>query len=114
MTDLKKAAQQALEALEDACGDRCNAEYNPCWQREVAETLRTALAEPSRAQQMTEAGYTRRPTLREMAEPLTEEEIDVVLKKAREDAEAGWPYGPNYVFLAIRGVEAAHGIKENT
>jgi len=46
MNDLRTAAQQALEALEDACGDRCNAEYNPCWQREVAETLRAALAEP--------------------------------------------------------------------
>ena len=46
MTDLRTAtlrtaAQQALEALEDACGDRCNAEYN----REVAETLRAALVE---------------------------------------------------------------------
>jgi hypothetical protein len=108
MTTLREAAQQALEALEYACGDRCNAEYNPCWQREVSETLkaalaepepqeiadlrqacqegwryadeldqerkrleealRAALAEPNRAQKLTEAGYTRRPTLRELAE----------------------------------------------
>jgi hypothetical protein len=46
MTSLREAAQAALDALEDACGDRCNAEYNPCWQREVAETLRTALESP--------------------------------------------------------------------
>ena len=45
MSDLRTAAQQALEALEADCGGRCNAEHNPCWQREVAETLRAALAE---------------------------------------------------------------------
>ena len=37
--------EQALDALEAVCGGRCNAEYNPCWQREVAETLRSALAQ---------------------------------------------------------------------
>lgn len=46
MTSLRDAAQQALEALEADCGGRCNAEYNPCWQRQAAETLRAALAEP--------------------------------------------------------------------
>lgn len=45
MNDLRTAAQQALEELEADCGGRCNAEYNPCWQREVAETLRAALAQ---------------------------------------------------------------------
>ena len=45
MTTLRTAAQQALKALEADCGGRCNAEYNPCWQREAAETLRAALAE---------------------------------------------------------------------
>ena len=43
--NLREAAQQALEALDADCGGRCNAEYNPCWQREVAETLRAALAD---------------------------------------------------------------------
>jgi hypothetical protein len=33
---------------------------------------RTALKEPDRAQKMRDAGYTRRPTLREMAEPVQE------------------------------------------
>ena len=36
---------------------------------EAIEALRAALAEPNRAQKMRDAGYTRRPTLREMAEP---------------------------------------------
>lgn len=46
MSDLRKAARQALEALDDACGNRCNAENNPCYQRIVAEVLRAALAQP--------------------------------------------------------------------
>ncbi|MFZ2736657.1 MAG: DUF551 domain-containing protein [Burkholderiaceae bacterium] len=37
--------KQALEALEDACGDRCNAEYNPCFQREAITALRKAISE---------------------------------------------------------------------
>ena len=39
MTD-RELLQQALEALEDACGGRCNAENNPCWQRDIANALR--------------------------------------------------------------------------
>ena len=35
--------KQALEALKDACGGRCNAEYNPCWQQEAAQALRLAI-----------------------------------------------------------------------
>lgn len=35
--------KQALEALEEACGGRCNAEYNPCQQRKAAHALRTAI-----------------------------------------------------------------------
>jgi hypothetical protein len=46
MSDLRKAAQQALEALEEACGNRCNAEYNPCYCRAAADALQTALAQP--------------------------------------------------------------------
>ena len=45
MTNLREAAQMALDALEDACGNRCNREYNPCLQREAAEALRAALAQ---------------------------------------------------------------------
>jgi hypothetical protein len=43
MTTLIEAARQALEALEDACGGRCNAEYNPCFQREAITSLRQAI-----------------------------------------------------------------------
>lgn len=46
MSTLREAAQQALMALEDACGNRCNVENNPCYQRIVAEVLRAALAQP--------------------------------------------------------------------
>ena len=45
MTD-RELMQQALKALEDACGGRCNAENNPCWQRDVANALRERLAQP--------------------------------------------------------------------
>lgn len=36
--------QELLEALEDACGGRCNAENTPCWQRDAADALRERLA----------------------------------------------------------------------
>lgn len=38
--------EQAIEALDADCGGRCNAEYNPCSARTVADALRAALAEP--------------------------------------------------------------------
>ena len=41
----KEALELALEALEDACGERCNAEYNPCFQREAITAIKEALAE---------------------------------------------------------------------
>jgi hypothetical protein len=46
MTD-RELFEEALKALEDACGGRCNAEYNPCWQRDVANALRERLAQPN-------------------------------------------------------------------
>ena len=36
----------ALEALEDACGECCNAEYNPCFQRKAITAIKKALAQP--------------------------------------------------------------------
>jgi hypothetical protein len=63
MTTLREAAQQALEALEKLYLpgelERVNA---------AITALRAALEQPDRAQRMREAGYIRRPTLREMAE----------------------------------------------
>jgi len=38
-----EAMKQALEALEEACGDRCNAEYNPCHARTAITALRQAI-----------------------------------------------------------------------
>jgi hypothetical protein len=38
-----EAMKQALEALEEACGDRCNAEYNPCHARTAIASLRQAI-----------------------------------------------------------------------
>jgi hypothetical protein len=42
----REALRLALEALEDACGNRCNAEYNPCFQRETITTIKQALEQP--------------------------------------------------------------------
>jgi len=76
MTTLREAAQQALEVLEvqaegaeEECGEEtcrdCQA-WRPVW---VAITaLKAVLEQPERAQAMRNAGYTRRPTLREMSE----------------------------------------------
>ena len=38
-----QAMKQALEALEEACGDRCNAEYNPCYARTAITALRQVI-----------------------------------------------------------------------
>ena len=38
--------KQALESLNDTCGNRCNAEYNPCHAREAADAIRKLLNEP--------------------------------------------------------------------
>ena len=64
MTDLRDAARQALEALmwhDETVRTRGD--------DEAIEALRAALEQPTRAQAMRDAGYARRPTLREMAEP---------------------------------------------
>ena len=51
MTD-RELMQQALEALEDACGGRCNAENNPCWQRSVTNALSERLAQPEQEEEL--------------------------------------------------------------
>ena len=33
----------ALKALQDACGNRCNAEYNPCFQRQAITSIEKCL-----------------------------------------------------------------------
>ena len=69
MTTLREAAQQALRALEFVGEDM------PHWaavkRAQAITALRVVLAQqeqPNRAQRMRDAGYARRPTLREMAQ----------------------------------------------
>ena len=77
MTTLREAAQQALEALE---------QDNPGGRSATITALRAALAQPDRAQRMRDAGYTRRPTLREMAEDEQEQEAIAQNLQSRLDA----------------------------
>ncbi len=43
MTPQQKALQDCITALEEACGNRCNAEYNPCYAREAITQAKQAL-----------------------------------------------------------------------
>lgn len=43
------ALKLALEALEEACGKRCNSQYNPCYARTVITAIKEALAQPTSA-----------------------------------------------------------------
>lgn len=65
MSDLRKAAQQALEALEIASRNGSDGlkRYELKELDDTIANLRAALAqpEPTRSQQMRDAGYTRRP-----------------------------------------------------
>ncbi len=88
MTDLKKAAQQALEALEELNG----------WQ---------SLAPPLASQAGRQAAINLRAALEQtVQEPLSDEELD---RLWREPMSADWEHREY-----ARAVEAAHGIKENT
>ncbi len=74
-TELRDAARQALMALDW---------YAECAMvsdkaADAASALRAALEQPERAQAMRDAGYTRRPTLREMAEPKQPEQEPVAI-----------------------------------
>ena len=46
----KEVLKLALEALEDACGECCNSEYNPCFQRKAITAIKKALAQPEQCQ----------------------------------------------------------------
>ena len=97
---LRAAAQQALDS------------DHPDIQLRAAITLRAALAqpEPTRSQQMRDAGYTRR--LRQLPEedeqkqperkPLTDEEIVKICMDC-------WRVTPSDIYFA-RAIERAHGI----
>lgn len=46
VTLTRESAQDAVDALKHACNGRCNAEYNPCWQRVAADSLQSAIEAP--------------------------------------------------------------------
>jgi len=71
VSDLRTAAQQALEVL-----IRASSYYDTYAE---IDALRAALEQPERAQAMRDAGYTRKPTLREMAEPEQPEQEPVAI-----------------------------------
>jgi hypothetical protein len=64
-----EAMKQWLEALEEACGDRCNAEYNPCHARTAIASLRQAIkqAEKQQAREPKKWVYVECPLCGEMA-----------------------------------------------
>jgi hypothetical protein len=101
MSDLRKAAQQALEALEWALY------YNKVWKCAAAlEALRPALAQPDTEMPKTLCG----PNLEEVLnaagfykrEPLTEDEIDGMA--------INYDGLPNSFLELARAIEKAHGI----
>ena len=51
--------KEVREALDDACGGRCNAEYNPCWQRQAIDQLDALIAATEKADQLYEARFKR-------------------------------------------------------
>ena len=88
MSDLRDAARQALEALEELNG----------WQ---------SLAPPVASQVGRHAAINLRAELAEpVQEPLSNEELD---RLWREPMSADWEH-----WEYARAIEAAHGIKENT
>jgi hypothetical protein len=113
MTTLIEAARQALEALEDACGGRCNAEYNPCFQREAITSLRQAIEQAHKHEPVidksaairiaTVLGWT------PPRQPLLDEQIKQIWLNGKD-------HGDDWldVQAIARAIEAAHGIKENT
>ena len=87
-----EAMKQALEALEEACGNRCNAEYNPCYARTAITSLRQAIANEAldkKAENAKELGLDYEPVQAEKQEPAAWQDtrktwVDVPLKKCFE------------------------------
>lgn len=118
---------QARDALLSACGGRCNAEYNPCEAREVADALTAAIDAPGPepvgyAVRQSDGDYdgcvirrgdfyashgipvfTHPPAVRE---PLTDAEIDAAWRSV--DYQASYD---QFRLDVGRAIEAAHGIK---
>jgi hypothetical protein len=119
-----EALDLAQKALEDACGNRCNAEYNPCFQREAITAIKAAkeakdepvavvsgyyggqcVVQPLNPARIFNSGtvfYTTPP----QRKPLTDEEIGDEFVRF----QVGGMFTP--FLYAVRAIEAAHGIKE--
>lgn len=99
--DAIAALKAALEQPEQDCAE-CNR-----WQRavleqgEVIEQLKAALEQPERAQRMREAGYIRRPTLREMAALEQPEQEPVAWRYALDVSVEG----PRWIYSEIDPAE---------
>lgn len=53
----ESVVRQALEFAENACGGKCNTEYNPCEARDLAEEFRAALERSEKDVQQKPACY---------------------------------------------------------
>ena len=84
MSDLRTAAQQALEALESTQLFAAHEHYPRRRVADALDALRAALEQPERAQQQRDAGFTRRPTIREMSEPEQPEQEPIPFSGADE------------------------------
>lgn len=73
--DNEAAREKLIAELDHAIAD--------AYENEAWDAYDAAIAEPDRAQQMRDAGYTRRPTLREMAEPVQEPTLDEAMAAHR-------------------------------
>ncbi len=96
MSDLRDAAQQALEALETVFMPHHPAVIalkaalaEEALQRlsDANQEIEAVLEQPNRAQNMRDAGYTRRPTLREMADSEQPEQEPVAWLRREELAD---------------------------
>ena len=94
MSDLKKAAQQALEALGKWSSGR---DIDAVQLNDLIATLESALEQPDRAQRMRDAGFTRRPTIRELSELEQPEQATgkESLQVGQEEPEGGWQSAPS-------------------
>ena len=127
---------QARDALLSACGGRCNAEYNPCDYKEVADALTAAIdaPEPEPVAHIRQTyivgldgellGVSEKKELRfgcgndyahctplythlpAVREPLSDAEIDDAIQQ-HVDPVATYPK----LVAFARAIEAAHGIK---
>ena len=106
-----EALKLALEALEHACGDRCNVEYNPCFQREAITAIKEALAQPTSGDYA--LGYsigfgdghsTKQDLAQPKQEPLADEQIELI--------NGGMCGEREFYQEFARAIEAAHNIKE--